>query len=401
MIGSLRLDASRTNLINPLNYPAMASPESLRLIEDRILQLVRSPGPIIDPYCGTGRMLAPFRCTGYDVVGMDCSPIAILAARVVHQGICKRRLRDDFCVLASEISAARVWLDVQDDESFWFRSESFVVLRNILQAVDLVASSSNVRRVFWLALVKAAREVSYIREAEYKLHRMHASMRSEHRPNVVASFLTHCRNLVDLLTSVDARPGRYRFVRGDVATASLKRGSFAAVVTSPPYGDSASTVGYGQFSRIPLLLLRYSTEFLKEYGCYEGVNLDGRCLGGTTCARVKGDVELPTSLPDDVGPPMARFSAGYFSRLALLSELLKRRATCCLVLGNRTHRGQVFPLIETTIECLGRLGFSLADRHDRLLSRKRLPRSMRHLSYGQPATHDSINYESVITMVRQ
>ena len=379
----------------------MASPESLALIERRICQFVRSPGPIIDPYCGTGRMLLPLRCRGYDVVGVDCSPIAVLAARVVHQGNCKRRLLQDFRALTAGIANRTERFDLREEEWFWFRSDTFVVLRNVLHLAESVASSRNVRRVFWLALVRAVREVSYLRENEYKLHRMNASMRSGHRPDVLASFLRHCGGLIDSLTTVDDRTGRYRLVRDDVATASLKRGSFAALVTSPPYGDSASTVGYGQFARIPLLLLRYSGEFCTEYGSYAGVSLDGRCLGGSNCARPRIDIELPVSLPEDVAPPMARFSSGYFARLALVSGILSSRATCCLVLGNRTHQGRVFPLIETTIEFLERLGFSLVDRHDRLLSQKRLPRSMRHRSCGQPTSHDSINYESVVTMVRQ
>ena len=388
-------------MLKVLNYPAMASPASLRIIEERISEFVPLPGPIIDPYCGTGRMLAPFRSSGYDVLGMDCSPIAILAARVVHQSVSRQRLLHDVCVLEGRASAASSHFNVSEEEVFWFHPESFLQLRNILQAVDSVSSSKNVRRVLWLALVNTVRDVSYVREGEYKLHRMNFSSRLKHRPAVLGSFLTHCGKLVDLLTEVGYRPGRYRLIEGDVVTAFLKRRMFGALITSPPYGDSASTVGYGQFSRIPLMLLRHSAEFCKEYGSYRGVNLDGRCLGGSSCATKELDFELPPSLPKDVSTAMAKFSTGYYLRLKLMSKLLKRNAACCLVLGNRTHRGQIFPLIETTIEFLTSCGFFLVDRHDRLLSRKRLPRSMSHRSRGSPARHDSINYESVVTMVRR
>ena len=389
-------------MLKLLNYPAMASPESLSLIEREISQFIPPPGPILDPYCGTGRMLFTLRNNGYDVVGVDCSPIAILAARVAHQRISCRRLSRDFAVLTNQLSAKNSRFDVGRDESFWFRSESFVALRNILRTSELVASSTSVRRVFWLALVKVVREVSYIRENEYKLHRMSPSMRSEHRPNVHVSFLDHCGRLIDLLTAIDHWPGRYRLLRGDVATASLRRNHYSALVTSPPYGDSASTVGYGQFSRVPLLLLRHSGRFCDEYGPFEDTSLDGQCLGGSSCAYSRATVPLSSHIPKNMSPAMARYTAGYFSRLALISQLLKQNAICCLALGNRTHRGQTFPLIETTIEFLENLGFLLFDRHDRLLARKRLPRSMRHRSGGgRSAEHDSINYESVVTMIRQ
>lgn len=383
----------------------MASPESLRVIKRRIEQFVQLPGRIIDPYCGTGRMLALPRRIGYDVVGVDCSPIAILAARVAHQSIRQRRLSRDFETLLAHFSKCRGTLDrfdfdVGQDELFWFKDQSFVDLRNILESVDSVSSSNGVRRVFWLALVNTVREVSYLREQEYKLHRMNSPMRSKHVPSTHKSFFSHARRLLNLLVDCRHPPGKYRFLLGDVAESSIRPGSVNALVTSPPYGDSASTVGYGQFSRVPLLLLRHSERFSREYGSYNGVSLDGLCLGGIRCARLGATEGIPPSLPSDLSPAMRRFSEGYFARLALCSVLLKHKATCCLVLGNRTHRGQVFPLIETTIEFLTGLGFSLVDRHDRLLSRKRLPRSMQHRVNGASIDHDSINYESVITMTR-
>ena len=369
-------------------------------IKKRILERVPLPGPIIDPYCGTGRMLMTLRHSGYDVVGVDCSPIAILAARVVHQKTPEKQLWQDFCALGNCISKTQLRFDLGDDEAFWFHADAFIHLRNILHFADTIANSNNVRRVFWLALAKAVREVSYVRDEEYKLHRMNSTLRSQHRPNAPTSFITHCKELIVLLKTTTNRVGRYRFLKGDIAKTSLKKNLFGAVVTSPPYGDSASTVGYGQYSRVPLLLLRHSKLFRKEYGCYTGVGLDGQCLGGATCVQPRLDIELPSSLPKGVSIPMERFAIGHFSRLALVSKLLQTNATCCLVLGNRTHRGRTYPLIEMTIEFLADLGFSLADRHDRFLSRKRLPRSMRHRSRGESAIHDSINYETVITMVR-
>ena len=321
-------------------------------------------------------------------------------ARVTHQAVSANGLRRDFSTLERRVPKSKAYFEMREDEEFWFPRDSFVSLRNILQVADLIASSINVLRVFWLALVRTVREVSYLRENEYKLHRMDLSTRTKHRPDAYAAFLSHCGDVIEMLTMVSQRPGRYRVVMGDIATTSVTRRAFSALVSSPPYGDSASTVGYGQFSRVPLFLLRHSEAFCREYGSFVGVNLDGQCLGGAKCASPRTHFELPSSLPKDVAPSMVRFSSGYFARLALLSEVLKQNALCCLVLGNRTHRGRRFPLIETTIEFLEKRGFALVDRHDRLLSRKRLPRSMRHRACDGLGEHDSINYESVVTLVR-
>ena len=387
-------------MIKLLSYPAMASPQSLAIISERITEYGGSMPTAVDPFCGTGRMLVPLRKAGYSAVGIDCSPIAILASRVYHQRNALKVLRADSRALEAEIAAGSGTVERAIDEgSFWFPPNAFAQLRAILGIADAVASTRNVRRVFWLALTDVVRGVSYVRAEEFKLHRMSANRRSVHRPNVAREFMVKLADLVDRISMIPRYSGGYRLIEGDLISTSLRGHRFGACVTSPPYGDSASTVGYGQFARVPLTLLCESAPFCEEYRNIEG-NLDSRCLGGAACEEGGLKVDLPASIQWVEGTPMERFWHHYAVRLAHVTELLVGGGVCCLVLGNRTFQGRLFPLVELTVDHLSSLGLSLKHRNDRFMSWKRLPRTMRHRGGGREIAHAGMNYESVLTLVR-
>ncbi len=61
---------------------------------------------------------------------------------------------------------------------------------------------------------------------------------------------------------------------------SIPAKSVNLVVTSPPYGDSKTTVAYGQFSRLSLQWLGLPDD--------EARSLDNRLLGGRRCTPLEG-----------------------------------------------------------------------------------------------------------------
>ena len=69
-----------------INYPAMSSPDSMQFIAEHIDGQLRPGSKVIDPFCGTGRLLFGPRDKGHSVTGVDCSPVAVLTARVGYQG---------------------------------------------------------------------------------------------------------------------------------------------------------------------------------------------------------------------------------------------------------------------------------------------------------------------------
>ena len=84
-----------------INYPAMASPPSIIHIGNIISKYCYKNSNILDPFCGTGRLLINPRISGHKVTGIDCSPIALLASRVIHQ---KLNIRKAECALDNLIN---------------------------------------------------------------------------------------------------------------------------------------------------------------------------------------------------------------------------------------------------------------------------------------------------------
>lgn len=384
-----------------INYPAMASPNSIEVI-DSYMKSELSPGSrIIDPFCGTGRLLLSPRVHGHHVTGVDCSPIAILTARVLHQKNSLERIANDFEVIISKFdSSSRRYLP-NEDESFWFPSKAYSDLRRMLSIIDCHASSTNSLRFFWLCLVEASRVASFIREEEYKTHRIKYEQRKEFSPAVKAIFVkTYNKFFCRLNNDIPNMIGGYRLVHGDVSNTKTSINEFDAIITSPPYGDSISTVGYGQFARIPLILLSYSEKFCDEFISNSKLgSLDTFCLGGSNCFY-ENNHEIPDEIKYLSKGPMMKFCYDYFYRLNLLSSLMKKDALCCFILADRTYRKEKFPLISSTIRHMESLGFTLLACENRFLSWKRLPRTMQCNSIHQPNLHEGMNYESAVIMKR-
>jgi len=109
------------------------------------------------------------------------------------------------------------------------------------------------------------------------------------------------------------------------------------VITSPPYGDSSTTVAYGQFSLHPGLWLDLPTKQLKE--------VDKVCLGGKRYYAEKNflpSTRLNSILKEiskqDVKRAVDVFSFFYdFDQcLSELSKILKNNSHLCFVVANRT-----------------------------------------------------------------
>lgn len=384
-----------------INYPAMASPASINFIDRYISERLTSDANIIDPFCGTGRLLYSPRKKGFNVTGIDCSPIAILIARVGHQGNNTNKLIENLNLIISKLNVSRTMFLPSEEERFWFSDHAYCELRRLLLIIDRHSLTINTRRFFWLALVNTIRIASYIREEEYKTHRMKPEKRLEHNPKTNEIFINSCMKIAERLSQKNATTGKYRLVQGDLSLINIPKRKYDALITSPPYGDSISTVGYGQFARIPLIILSYSEKFIQEFDVNLGKNsFDTYCLGGSNCDTPE-KVELPAAVEYITKGPMKKFCIDYFHRLNILSTLLKQNSMCFFVLADRTYKSRQFPLIDSTIDHMKCLGFSLIDRHDRYLSHKRLPRSMQHINQNKIKGHSGMNYESVVVFLRQ
>ena len=143
------------------------------------------------------------------------------------------------------------------------------------------------------------------------------------------------------------------------------------VVTSPPYGDSKTTVAYGQFSRL-------SSQWLG----YKNANrVDNALMGGT---KLTNDVSFGIEILDDVigeiastdasrSREVASFFVDYRKSISNVSGIVKPGGHVCYVVGNRTVKGLEVPTAEATAAFFESNGFKHVDTFHRNIPNKRMP----------------------------
>ena len=149
------------------------------------------------------------------------------------------------------------------------------IKNQIKQVTDL-----NTQNFILLAFSETVRIVSNTRNGEFKLFRMNAEKVASFMPNVFAEFYKildrNVAKMQDFIKACSQTKSKVAVSFDDTRKLeTIPDDSVDLVITSPPYGDSRTTVAYGQFSRLSLqwLDLDYTTQ-------QEVSNIDKNLLGG-------------------------------------------------------------------------------------------------------------------------
>jgi len=159
------------------------------------------------------------------------------------------------------------------------RTEYYLVKEYIDKIED-----TTIKNFFEVAFSQTIRDCSWTRKNEFKLYKMDSEKIKTFKPEVFTNFeKTLCNNrkgLLDLIQSKknDAFSHIYDFNTVKYIPSDLiHEKSVDLVVTSPPYGDSQTTVAYGQFSRLANQWLGYENS----------QKLDASLMGGTRPSQIE------------------------------------------------------------------------------------------------------------------
>lgn len=144
---------------------------------------------------------------------------------------------------------------------------------------------------------------------------------------------------------------------------------FDIIVTSPPYGDSRTTVAYGQFSRLSL-------EWL---GINNSKSIDNILMGNSKKILQIENKLLNTVINELVNIDKKRasevenFYSDYYSSISNVSTRLKRNGFAIYVVGNRRVKGMELPTDEITKSFFEINGFKHIETIIRNIPNKRMP----------------------------
>lgn len=367
------------------NYPARMIPQ---VVEKLIIESRATKDDVcLDSFCGSGTVLVEAKLKGIRSIGVDSNPLAVLISKVKTTPITKNRLenywRELYAAIDKDIERKRkIEVPAIRNLNHWFKPE---VQQHLAIAKDNIYGIENaaVRDFFKLCFSVAVRKVSNIRPGEFKLYSLPPEKLKDHNPSVLLELSkivkTNINKMHEFERVVDKSVESF-VIKGDtrklleLAPNKIYEDCATLLITSPPYGDSHTTVAYGQFSR-------YSSAWL-DYDEDEVWKVDKHALGGRIFDKIE-NLESPTldaKLVEIRKQDEYRAKETYaffkdidqcFTQIAKVMK--KRKSTICFVLGNRTVKRVKVPTDQILIELGKKHGFVEPKRFHREIPSKAMP----------------------------
>ena len=264
-------------------YPAMMIPQIAR----RLIYLYgKEAKTLLDPFMGSGTSLVEASLVQHikEAYGFDLNPLAYLISKVKTTPINPELLENELPKIlnSKEFKELPKFKNIE----FWFKPkiiESLAILKTAINKIK----DENIKDFFKVVLSETIRDVSNTRNSEFKLYRIEKEKLEKYNPNVFLEFEKIARQNIKGMqeyTKVRTATRTEPINSSSMNELPLKDESIDIIVTSPPYGDSRTTVAYGQFSRLAL-----------EWLDYEDVkSLDNKLLGGKASKEIEVKIDSPT-----------------------------------------------------------------------------------------------------------
>ena len=361
------------------NYPAMMIPQ----IANRLINIYgKNAKTLFDSYCGTGTSLVEASLKGIDSIGTDLNPMARLIAKAKTTTIdlqildlYLKEFNDFSFALNFGIKKNHTIISVDfKNIDFWFKKNTKEKLESIKSFINNI-KDERVKKFFLVAFSETIRESSLTRNSEFKLYRMSEKQRDKFDPDVFGIINNKlARNRIGLKDFIERKKTKTKTsVYGFNSSENIEKidiDSIDIVVTSPPYGDSRTTVAYGQFSRL-------SNQWL---GINDASQIDNQLMGGQRKNIKKTGVRIIDTFVEKVeskdkkrAKDVYSFYEDYSKSIANVSKVIKKSGYACYVVGNRRVKDITLPTDEITKCLFQEYGFEYKNTFIRNIPNKRMP----------------------------
>ena len=382
------------------SYPAMmVSPISNNII--RIVKQFKKINSLFDPFAGSGTVLVEGMLAGMPkIAGNDINPLALFLSKVKTTALNDEKLHShyselierieqlytkyDFIIHAIDdymVQTCKLDLTAKDgwgteaptyikdfynfykvnlnvpcfkNIGYWFRPKVIVELSLIKQAI-LETSEKEIRNFFFLAMSEIIRLVSNRRNGEFKMFRMTSEKVAKFNPDTKKEFIKILeRNIQKMCDFTEAyecfeSPSEVKIFNEDARQLSrVPKAAYDLVITSPPYGDSRTTVAYGEYSRLSLQWINLFDLTEKEI-----MGVDRSLMGGQKYRNgfeytVKSDIlksvleKIKDSDLERAGDVFS-FYRDLEESIAAIADKTAKNGYQFWVVANRTVKGFVIP----------------------------------------------------------
>lgn len=367
------------------DYPATMIPK----LPDLFINAVQSSVDIhnvYDPFMGSGTTLVEATRHELNSTGVDLNPLAVLMSRVKNRVLNQKKLekyRNEIYKLYSnnkeDYVKGKLTLKLPTFKKidYWFKDYVILDLQ-ILRSAIFSIHEEEYREFFLIPFSSTVRYVSNTRNGEFKMYRMAPKSLEKWHPDVFSKFKELADKNVYLNSLLSKHEVQTNALLGSSKSLpNINSNSFDLLITSPPYGDSRTTVAYGQFSRTSLQWLDLDVEPADEVP-----KLDRKLLGGKVVkdnSTVLPSVTLNETLKE-IGEQdekrareVKQFYDDLFVVLKECKRVMKPGSYQFWVTANRTVKGIQIPTDKIITELFESINVIKLVSYTRNIPNKRMP----------------------------
>lgn len=391
-------EADTTEMVHGIHtYPAMMIyPISRNILN--IVKKYKKIESILDPFSGSGTVLVEGILAGIkNVYGNDLNPLARLLTKVKTTKldmellkICSDSLKESLAQsydvynrfiyeintyfsedLKMDLTSKDGWgcdapkyiRDYYNDNDinlnipnfknigFWFKPRVILELEIIKEEI-MKTNNVDMKDFFLVAFSETIRLVSNRRNGEFKMYRMPPMKVEKFNPDVKKEFFNILDRNINKYIKYNEKliknnPDCNVNIYDDDASklTQIPDNSIDIVITSPPYGDSKTTVAYGEFSRLSL-------QWLNLYGVDESKikSIDKELMGGKkynngfdndiNSNTLKESLEKISKVDIKRAGDVYSFYYDLDKIIKKIAEKMKKDSYQFWVVGNRTVKGE-------------------------------------------------------------
>ena len=356
-------------------YPATMIPQ---IGIDILKELNISNGSMLDPYCGSGSSFVCGLESGIkEMDGFDINPLAVLIAKAKFTKInnndidvAYQELRNNiYEMIKYEKKIKKIKLPEITNIEYWF-SESVITNLSVIKHCIYEIENKDIQTLFLVPFSETVRECSYTRNNEFKLYRMKHEEVLKFNPDTISYYFKKLSDVIQYY-KMYYQPKLKKNVSVKIHSKPFQNDSvkYDVVLTSPPYGDSRTTVAYGQFSTL-------SNEWL---GINTARKIDSKLMGGKRVNEIikNGCIAEPILKISKVDNKRALEVSSFYYDLAEsinnVSKSINKNGKIIYIVGNRTVKNVSLPTDQFIAETFEDNGFRHLITYERALSNKAMP----------------------------
>lgn len=367
------------------DYPATMIPKMPDLFINAVTKFSDIKN-IYDPFMGSGTTLVEGIRHNLEAFGVDLNPLAVLMTRVKTKKLpqdkleqAKRNIYSGYEKELLDVDLAGAKLEIPDfkNVNYWFKPNVIKSLQIIKDQI-LKIEDQDIKEFFLLTFSVVVRYSSNSRNSEFKMYRMAPSKLSKWDPDVFGKFKEVTDRNVYLNSLLNTpKTSAHPIFGTSQKLDNISDNSFDLLITSPPYGDSKTTVAYGQFSRTSLQWLN-----LKDYPADKVPKLDRTLLGGKVTNKEFYKTPSPTlnNLLEKIEQEdskraleVLQFYSDLYVVLKETVRVMKPNSYQFWVTGNRTVKGIKLPTDVIIAELYKSLNVKKLAEYERNIPNKRMP----------------------------